>query len=70
MKTYYSEFLFARPSFLEGWARLFDFSGSLNEYNRSKHPDSVAQWADWTVVGTALRESMSRFAEENPIRVS
>lgn len=29
-----SDFLFARPSFLEGVARLVDFTGSLNTYNR------------------------------------
>lgn len=28
-----SDYLFARPNFLSGAARIFDFSGSLNEYN-------------------------------------
>ena len=33
--SYYSSFLFAEPSFLEGMARVVDFGGTLNEYNRS-----------------------------------
>ena len=32
---YPSFYLFARPSFLEGIARIFDFSGTLNEYNQT-----------------------------------
>ncbi len=31
--------LFARPSFFEGMARIFDFSGSLNEYNQMSDED-------------------------------
>ena len=70
MKKYYSDFLFVRPSLLEGWARLFDFSGSLNDYNRTKDPDTVALWADWTAVGVAIQESMDRFEEENHLKVA
>ncbi len=65
MRKYYSDFLFAPPSFLEGWARLFDFSGSLNQYNRTAHPDTVALWADWSAVGQDISDAMGKFAQEH-----
>ncbi len=70
MKRYYSDFLFARPSFLEGWARLFDFSGSLNDYNRSDNPDTIAAWADWLAVGQDISDAMGKFAQENNLKGS
>ena len=51
-------FLFARPSFLEGWARVFDVGDTLTEYNRSLTPeqaDYLAMRADWMAVGDDLR---------------
>lgn len=63
-----SEFLFARPSFLEGIARLVDFGGFLNEYNTSNTPDEAdfrAIAADWQVVGDDLRAAM-RDASRQP----
>ena len=30
--------LFARPSFIEGAARILDFGNTLNEYNRARTP--------------------------------
>lgn len=59
-----SEFLFARPSFLEGVARLLDFGNFLNEYNGSVTPDEADQRAtaaDWRVVGDDLRMAMSSY---------
>lgn len=59
--------LFARPSFTEGLARLFDFAGSLQVYNRSKtgnEADFKALEADWTMVGRDIREAMSRYEQE------
>lgn len=56
----YATFLFARPSALEGVARLMDFSGSLNEYNSSPSPqiaDELASAADWTAVTEDLRDA-------------
>ncbi len=49
MSQFISLFLSARPSLLEGIARLFDFGGTLNEYNKSLTPtqaDSMALCAD------------------------
>lgn len=61
----FSSFLFARPSFVEGVARLIDVSGSLNTYNTS--PDGVtadtrALDADWRAVGDCVKESILRYA--------
>jgi hypothetical protein len=55
-----STFLFARPSFAEGIARLLDFGGTLNEYNYSpteECADSFALWADNTAVGNDVRSA-------------
>ena len=49
MSQYISMFLFARPSFVEGFARLLDLGGTLNEYNSSidgPHADELALRAD------------------------
>jgi hypothetical protein len=54
-------FLYARPSFLEGLARIFDFGGTLNEYNQSltpKQADFLALRADWlTIAGISATRS-------------
>ena len=49
-----SDFLFARPSFIEGLARIFDFGGTLNEYNTSILTDEAAAALDWAFVNAAL----------------
>jgi len=59
---YSSDFLFARPSFVEGMARVLDFGNTLNEYNSSRstsEADSRALRADWECVGNAIREAMN-----------
>lgn len=63
-----TDFLFARPSFLEGWARLFDFGDTLTEFNRSPTPDACALRQDWLVVGDAIRRAMTQFAEQSGLR--
>lgn len=53
-----SDFLFARPSFLGGLARIFDLSGTLNFYNDSpstEKADIRALAQDWKAVGDNLR---------------
>jgi len=52
-----SLFLCARPSFIEGMSRIFDFGGTLNEYNQSLTPaqaDYLALRGDWRLVGRDL----------------
>lgn len=60
----YSDYLFARPSFGEGWARLFDFGNVLTEYNVSRDgaaADARAFAADWRAVGADVREAMKTY---------
>ncbi|TFH06572.1 MAG: hypothetical protein E4H08_10805 [Candidatus Atribacteria bacterium] len=61
----YTDILFARPSLIEGAARLVDFSGTLSTYNQSESPqeaDYKALWADWCQVGAELGEEMNQYA--------
>lgn len=58
MESSYDEFLFARPSFIEGMARIMDFGNTLNEYNDSPEPDEIALHLDWLSVGNNLRQAM------------
>lgn len=63
-----SEYLYARPSFWEGIARLMDISGSLSVYNSALTPteaDNLALLSDWLVVGDDLRESITEFEQLN-----
>lgn len=57
---FYSNFLFADPSFLEGVGRLFDFGGTLQQYNVAPSPeeaDERATFADWSAVGHQIRRA-------------
>jgi len=60
-----SGILFARPSFLEGFARIFDLGGTLNQYSESRSPqeaDIRAIRSDWSAVGDDLRAAMAEEA--------
>ena len=49
-----TDFLFARPSLLEGVSRILDFGGSLQKYNISRSPeeaDTKAIYNDFRAVG-------------------
>lgn len=64
----FSELLFARPSFLEGMARLFDFGNTLSEYNNSLTPeqaDRLAIASDWRAIGLDMRHAMDEFASQH-----
>lgn len=57
-----TDFLYARPSFVEGVARVFDLCGTLDEYNNSPTPiyaDGYAIGMDWYVVGRDIYEAIS-----------
>lgn len=54
--------LYAEPSFFEGWARLFDPAGTLNQYNTSSSPeeaDRKAIFSDWIAVGKDMRTAIN-----------
>ncbi len=60
----YTDLLYARPSVLEGIARLMDFAGSLNEYNTSETPeeaDRLAIASDWYAIGQDLRKILGDY---------
>ena len=59
-----SRFLFARPSFMEGMARVVDLGGTLQVYNSSATPkeaDQRAILADWLAVGEDIHAAMSEY---------
>jgi hypothetical protein len=60
----HSFFLFARPSFLSGIARLLDFSGSLkvyNEHNSGAEADARAFLEDWRALGDDFRTAIAQY---------
>jgi hypothetical protein len=60
-----TDFLFARPSFMEGFARIVDFGGSLNEYNSSQsheEADAMAIQKDFAVVGNDIWSAVTEYA--------
>ncbi len=57
-------YLFSKPSFLEGVARLVDFGATLNMYNDSSSPEEAdinAIRSDWEIVGNDLQHSIDNF---------
>ena len=66
MRTY-SDLLYARPSFLEGVARIFDLGNTMNEYNdfaTGEEADAIALWSDWTAIGQDISDAMGEFVIE------
>lgn len=63
----YSDFLFARPSFIEGVARILDFGNTLNQYNTSADADTIALTMDMYAVGDDLREAIVSIASEGGV---
>lgn len=48
------DFLFGRPSFLSGAARVLDLFGVFDSYDQSNTPDEAdfrAMYSDWRIVG-------------------
>lgn len=66
----YSDTLFARPSLIEGISRILDFGNTLEEYNDSSDPDSIALRLDWLSVGNNLKEAINAYAEKQEEQVS
>lgn len=64
----YSYLLFARPSFWEGIARIFDLGSTLQVYNRSRGPkeaDENALRSDWRTVGQDIAHSIEAYEQES-----
>jgi hypothetical protein len=65
MGEFYTDYLFARPSFWEGVARIFDFAGTLNTYNTVDNPnlaDYIALANDWAMIAQDMKKVIG---EEN-----
>ena len=63
-----SDFLYARPSLVEGLARILDFGNTFSGYNDSDtglETDSIALWTDWAVVGQDIRDAIGAFEEKD-----
>ncbi len=66
-KNYYTTYLYANPSFLNGMARVLDFGASLQEYNESvtpKEADYNAILRDWMVVGEDINQAIDQYEQE------
>ena len=62
-----TDFLYAKPSFCEGAARILDFGNTLNVYNTSptgEIADEIAIGMDWAVVGKDIKNAMGVFVRE------
>lgn len=62
-----SDFLFARPSFLEGVGRIIDVAGSLNMYNVSRtgeEADARAIYEDWKALGSDMRVALEQLRHD------
>lgn len=63
-----TDFLFASPSFAEGWGRAVDFGGTLTEYNSALTPrqaDFLALYSDWLMVGRDIRRAAKKVYAED-----
>lgn len=64
--SFRSSFLFATPSFLEGFSRVFDVMGTFDDYNvtgASSDPDKRAIAQDWLAVGDDIRAAIGRYSQ-------
>ena len=56
-----TDFLVEQPSLQSGMARLFDFYGLYDAYNRSPNEaqaDAMALLSDWLMVGDDIKSAM------------
>jgi hypothetical protein len=62
-----SDFLYARPSFVEGAARILDFGNTLTEYNQAltaEQADAIAMRQDWAAVGKDIRAAAELYQRQ------
>ncbi len=65
----FSDFLFARPTFLVGFASILDWGDTLTEFNSTSTPeiaDSLAMGSDWKTVGKDILRAMEETEIEHP----
>lgn len=62
-------FLFSRPSFIEGIARILDLGVTLNEYNYSEseeEADARALASDWKAIGNDIKVAIDQLELQFP----
>lgn len=62
----YAGLLYATPSYLDGFARILDIGGTLDDYNYSATPedsDRIAFLADWHAVASDFRKAVAETAK-------
>jgi len=62
-----TDYLFAMPSFSEGFGRVLDLGAEFDEYNFGETPeetDAIAIYTDFRTVGEAIMDACSRFERE------
>ena len=62
-----TDFLFARPSFVEGLSRILDIGNTMNEYNRSgdeKEADKKALQSDFRMIGKDIEFAIKKYGKE------
>ncbi len=67
MEKVKTDFLFARPSFSSGAARVLDLWGVFDDYNRSDTPaeaDAKALAADWLVAGQDILAAIKQYESQ------
>lgn len=70
MNRLQTDFLFGRPSFLSGVARVLDLLGVFDSYNQSRSPeeaDACAMYSDWRIVGQDIMDAAERFDSEEKL---
>ena len=63
----FTNYLFAKPSFLEGVARTLDIGGTFDFYNESPNgriADTRAIMNDWKMVGLDIQEGINAYRKE------
>jgi hypothetical protein len=66
----YSDFLFARPSFIEGVSRALDIGGTLQAYNESTSPekaDAIALASDWCAIAEDFKVAIEQVELEKHV---
>jgi len=69
----YFALLFARPSFLEGAARVLDIGATLQEYNFAASPREADQWAlsaDWKSACEDFGVAWETFERAHPKQIA
>jgi hypothetical protein len=62
-----TDFLFARPSFLEGMARVLDLGCTLNSYNASRNgadADRRALSSDFKMIGKDIAAGIGHYEQQ------